>query len=206
MRSQGLVELSTISNGSTRILDFPHVAEHISKLLEALTQTGMRFPPQMLDRCLHILKHRGPRPLLRVAGRLGSDLVQQKGVQEHLDYLRKREALMQYPQFHSSGWPIGSGMVESANKNVVEARLKGAGMHWQRKNVNPMLALRNAVCNDRWQEMWQQALHHHQKLQALHRSAQAAQRAQACLSVCNPCLSDSPSSPHIIVKICHHRI
>jgi hypothetical protein len=88
---------------AVRILDFPHAAEHISKLLEALTQTGMRFPPQMFDRCLHILKHRGPRPLLRVADRLGSDLVQQKGVQEHLDYLRKREALMQYPQFHSSG-------------------------------------------------------------------------------------------------------
>jgi hypothetical protein len=108
---------------AVRILDFPHAAEHLTKLLEAVTQTGMCFPPQVLDRCLHLLKHRGPRPLLRLADRLGSDLVQHKGVQEHLDYLRKREALMQYPQFQSSGWPIGSGMVESANKNVVEARL-----------------------------------------------------------------------------------
>ena len=40
---------------------------------------------------------------------------------------------MHYPEFRRNGWPIGSGMVESANKNVVEARLKGAGMHWQRK-------------------------------------------------------------------------
>ena len=31
-------------------------------------------------------------------------------------------------------------------------------MHWERKNVNPMLALRNAVCNSRWQEMWQKAV------------------------------------------------
>ncbi|HEY6411332.1 MAG TPA: hypothetical protein VIY29_28055, partial [Ktedonobacteraceae bacterium] len=126
---------------AVRILDFPHAAEHITKLLEALTQTGMCFPPQILDRCLHILKHRGPQPLLRMADRLSSDLVQQKGVQAHLDYLRKREALMQYPAFRRDGWPIGSGMVESANKNVVEARLKGTGMHWERKNVNPMLTL-----------------------------------------------------------------
>jgi hypothetical protein len=128
-----------------RILDFPHAAEHVSKLLEALESAGMRFPPHMLDRCLHMLKHRGPRCLLRMTDRLGSNLAQQKGVQEHLEYLHKREALMQYPQFRSNSWPIGSGMVESANKNVVETRLKGAGMHWERKNVNPMLALRNAV-------------------------------------------------------------
>lgn len=86
---------------------------------------------------------------------------------------------MQYPEFQRNGWPIGSGMVESANKNVVEARLKRPGMHWERKNVNPILALRNAVCNDRWREMWQKAVLQHQKLQALQRSVRAEQRAQA---------------------------
>lgn len=45
-------------------------------------------------------------------------------------------------------------MVESANKLVVEDRLKGAGMHWAQASVNPLLALRNAVCNDRWSECW----------------------------------------------------
>ena len=180
---------------AVRVLDFPHAAEHITKLLEALEHAGMHFPPQMLDRCLHILKHRGPRSLLRMADRLRSNLAQQKEVQEHLDYLRKREALMQYRKFRSSGWPIGSGMVESANKNVVEARLKGTGMHWERKNVNPMLALRNAICNDRWREMWQKALHHHRKLRALQREAQALQQAQADLAVCKPSLAVSLPSP-----------
>ena len=61
---------------------------------------------------------------------------------------------MQYHLFHQQGWPIGSGTVESANKLVVEARLKGAGMHWKRENVDPMLALRNIVCNDRWNQEW----------------------------------------------------
>jgi hypothetical protein len=35
---------------------------------------------------------------------------------------------MQYPTYQEAGWPIGSGSVESANKLVVEARLKGVGM------------------------------------------------------------------------------
>ena len=63
---------------------------------------------------------------------------------------------MQYPQFQDAGWPIGDGAVESANKLVVEARLKGSGMHWAPDHVNPMVALRNIACNDRWDEAWPQ--------------------------------------------------
>jgi len=164
---------------AVRVLDFPHAAEHINALLEAVERANMPILPQMLERCLHILKHRAPRALLRIAEHLGNDLSQQKGVSVQLDYLRKREAQMQYPAFRQKGWPIGSGMVESGQKNVVEARLKGTGMHWQRNNVNPMLTLRNAVCNDRWREMWQKAVRQHQKQQALQRSNRAMLRAQA---------------------------
>ena len=58
--------------------------------------------------------------------------------------------------FQAQGWPIGSGIVESGNKLVVEARLKGAGMHWADCHVNPMLALRNIICSDRWKSEWPQ--------------------------------------------------
>jgi len=115
------------------------------------------FPVQMLDRCLHSLKQRGPDALVRLADRLTEGEINREEVREHLSYLRKRLALMRYPLFRRAGWPIGSGMVERANKLVVEARLKGSGMRWERTNVNPMLALRNGVCTDRWLETWQTA-------------------------------------------------
>jgi len=41
----------------------------------------------------------------------------------NLVYLEKRKDQLQYPQFQTQGWPIGSGIVESGNKLVVEARL-----------------------------------------------------------------------------------
>jgi hypothetical protein len=44
--------------------------------------------------------------------------------------------------------------VESGNKLVVEARLKGSGMHWSDSHVDGMLALRNVICSDRWKEEW----------------------------------------------------
>src|SRR5205085_7584859 len=46
------------------------------------------------------------------------------------------------------------GIAESGNKLVVQARLKGAGMHWDRSRVNAMLALRTTLCSDRWTQDW----------------------------------------------------
>lgn len=44
--------------------------------------------------------------------------------------------------------------MESGNKLVVEARLKGSGMHWAEDHVDPMLAIRNIICSNRWKEEW----------------------------------------------------
>ena len=37
---------------------------------------------------------------------------------------------MQYPAFRAQGFPIGSGLVESAGKRLVGQRAKGPGLHW----------------------------------------------------------------------------
>jgi hypothetical protein len=69
-------------------------------------------------------------------------------------YLAARRQQLRYQAFTAAGYPIASGCVESANKLVVEARLKGSGMHWARSHVDPMLALRTVTCNARWDEAW----------------------------------------------------
>ena len=190
---QSLVEIHRAD--AVRILDFPHAAEHLVKLLEALSTSGLTLPPQMMERCLHVLKHRGPGALARMAERLTETEMGREDVREHLGYLRKRLSLMQYPTFRRAGWPIGSGMVESANKAVVEARLKGTGMRWKRTNVNPMLALRNGVCNERWQETWHTASLQRRNLLTQRRHQRAALRREALQEA----LKQSPikSSPPI---------
>jgi hypothetical protein len=96
--------------------------------------------------------------LLRWYDRLPAAFREIEAVQKQVQYFRKRLSLMQYPQYQREGWPIGSGMVESANKVVVQARLKGAGMHWAPRHVNPMLSLRTATCSERWEEAWQESI------------------------------------------------
>ena len=77
-------------------------------------------------------------------------------VEANLLYFTKRAEQIQYAGFAEKGYSIGSGAVESGNKLVVEARLKGSGMHWAPENVNPMVALRTVACSDRWEEAWPQ--------------------------------------------------
>jgi hypothetical protein len=145
---------------AVRILDFPHAAQRICQIGEAVLGGEHASLAAWQSRQLHQLKHEGAVGVLQSLRSFAAAHLSLPVVAENLAYLDKREAQMHYPTFQAEGWPIGSGIVESANKLVVEARLKGAGMHWSRVSVNPLLALRNAVCNDRWAEAWQQSEAH----------------------------------------------
>src|SRR5216684_402515 len=175
---QGLVDYHRAD--AVRILDFAHAAEYVNEIGQAVQAAGGRLPPTWLTGLLHRLKHQGPARVLKhlawLAARYPSPLIQEK-----LAYLQKREAHMQYPTYQAAGWPIGSGSVESANKVVVEARLKGAGMRWGRQNVNPMLVLRNAVCNRQWHETWATSVAHRRALRTSQRQADRKPRLASAL-------------------------
>jgi len=141
---------------AVRILDFPHVGEHLYTVGQAVFGEGSPQAHSWLAEQMHQLKHTGPVSVLAEVRQLMATHPDLPDLAKELAYLEKRTALMEYPQFQAAGWPIGDGAVESANKLVVEARLKGGGMHWAQDHVDPMLALRNIACNDRWAEGWPQ--------------------------------------------------
>jgi hypothetical protein len=186
---------------AVRILDFAHAAEHISDLSKAAIDAGSTLADDWLTKQLHDLKHHGPGQVLADLQALVAEHPDVKDLSDNLAYLAKREAQMQYPTFQAAGWPIGSGCVESANKLVVEARLKGAGMHWERDNVNPMLVLRNAVCNGRWDETWQastmQRQHSRQTLRHERTQARCEQAVARFMKLLLWCM---PPTPHFPVE------
>jgi hypothetical protein len=153
---QGFIDFHCLQ--AVRILDFPHAAERVSAIGEALWGPESETTKTWLGEQLHSLKHTGPEELLAELNGLRAQHPDREAVAGNLAYLEKREAHLHYPEYQAQGLPIGSGAMESGNKVVVEARLKGAGMHWAPHHVNPMLALRNILCSDRWNEAWPQIL------------------------------------------------
>jgi hypothetical protein len=191
---------------AVRILDFAHAAEYLGQVAEQAQQVGHPLPKPWLSVLLHQLKHHGPSRVLAHLERL-EQRRSLSSLTDALRYLSKREAQMQYPQFQAEGWPIGSGMVESAHKVVMQSRLKGAGMHWEAANVNPMLALRDALRNERWSQTWQQQQqwrkdHRHAQRQTRGENKRARlllalqeQLVRLCLLLPRPTPADQPSCP-----------
>ncbi len=151
---------------AVRILDFSHAAGYLAQIAQAAFGEGTVESTQWLDAQRHALKHESPAVVLaavrqvHAAVRPRGDAPALEVVTKSLAYLEKRQAQLEYATFQQQGYPIGSGIVESANKTVVEARLKGAGMHWAPEHVNPLLALRTIACTDRWAEAWPQIVGH----------------------------------------------
>ena len=150
---QGLIEVQCPQ--AVRILDFPHAAQRLSESATEVRAAGLSLPDDWLKSQLHTLKHEGPTEMLATLRSWHESDPSLEKVADNLAYLEKREAQMQYAHYQAQQWPIGSGMVESGHKQVMQVRLKGPGMHWEAGNVNPLLALRTVVCNDRWDETWQ---------------------------------------------------
>jgi hypothetical protein len=173
---------------AVRILDFPHAAEHLSGAANAVWGLGAAAGSAWLGVQLHQLKHGDPDLALAALRALPVERDQV------LRYLEARRGQLCYAQWVAQGYPIGSGSVESANKLVVQARLKGSGMHWARQNVNPMVALRGVACSDRWEVGWPAISQHLRSERARCRGARQAER-QAARKLTVPATASAPQ-PH----------
>ena len=158
---QGFVDLQR--HDAVRILDFSHAAGYVAQVGEAVLGEETAKFQTWLTTTLHALKHGSATQVVQTLQSMQQQLEGGSASSETLErvrtavqYLDKRIAQMDYGRFQAAGYPIGSGSVESGNKVVVEARLKGAGMHWARAHVNPMVALRDVLCSERWSEDWAQ--------------------------------------------------
>jgi hypothetical protein len=178
---QGFIDLHRAD--AVRILDFPHAAQRLPLIAQAVGDSDPAAASRWVTERAQQLKEEGPAPLLAELAQLARRHPEAAGLGEHQSYLQKRQAHMQYPEYRARGLPLGSGAVESGNKLVVQARLKGAGMHWARAHVDPMLALRNVVCSDRWEEAWPQIA---ARMQAPATAARRPGRAGAAGSAVQP--------------------
>jgi hypothetical protein len=81
---------------------------------------------------------------------------QVKARDTNLGYFRNNRKRMQYGTFRKQGLFIGSGAVESACKHLVQQRFKGAGMRWTSGGFKRLMAIRTALKNRRFDQLWHQ--------------------------------------------------
>jgi hypothetical protein len=69
-------------------------------------------------------------------------------------YLSNRLDALDYPGAIKLGLPIGSGMIESGHRHVLQARLKKAGAAWLRDSADQIAHLRVLRANNKWPSFW----------------------------------------------------
>lgn len=69
-------------------------------------------------------------------------------------YLTNRTDCLDYPRALKLGLPIGSGMIESGHRHVLQARLKKAGAAWLIEHADQIANLRVLRANRQWLTLW----------------------------------------------------
>jgi len=69
-------------------------------------------------------------------------------------YLNNRLDCLDYPGALALGLPIGSGMIESGHRHVLQARLKKAGTAWLPDHADQIAHLRVLRANHQWASLW----------------------------------------------------
>ena len=136
----------TGSTGSY-LLDFYHVSEYLAKASECCAPTAKsewRFKQESLLKAndaeivLKNLKNHPEAPC---------SLKDKCHALLCYNYLSKRLHQLDYKSALEADLPIGSGEIESANRSIIQKRLKIPGAWWTIDNTNKMLHLRTLRAN-----------------------------------------------------------
>lgn len=163
-----------------RVLDFPHAQGYVADAGKVWFGEDNPEFSTWFGKASRDLKHKSPEVTLARLRELHAQARGQPDTQEviarSVAYLSKRTAMINYPYFVASHIPIGSGSVESGHKQVMQSRMKQAGMRWHPDHVDPMLVLRCLICNDRWQEGWNEIVRFRRQQRLRTRQQRAAIR------------------------------
>ena len=77
-----------------------------------------------------------------------------KTVATTISYYQRNAPFMRYDQYLARGWPIGTGVVESACGHLVKDRIQQAGMRWTKDGAHAILDLRAIRLTDDWDAYW----------------------------------------------------
>lgn len=90
----------------------------------------------------------------RKATTLGLDDARRKNADTCADYLLAKAPYLDYPTALSSGWPVGTGVIEGAVRHVVRDRMDVTGARWGLRGAEAVLKLRALRANGCWADYW----------------------------------------------------
>jgi hypothetical protein len=131
-----------------QILDFFHVCEHLWALANAHFGEGSPEASAWIHAQKgRLLENKVAEMLSEIRSWPPRTPAIAETQRKELAYLSKHAHRMRYKTFEDAGYHIGSGVMESSCRWVVQQRMKGSGMRWSSEGAESMLQLRTAWCS-----------------------------------------------------------
>ena len=155
----GLFRRQFAKKGSVAILDFYHAAGHLWKAAKAVFDGRTTLAQSLYEQWRHQLRHGDHFSVLRQLSHLiNTDGIfsdaEMKALIEVQSYFQSHFKHIHYHQFHQQDLPLGSGMIESACKWLIQQRFKGTGMRWSDEGFVHLLHLRVLWVNRRFDALF----------------------------------------------------
>ena len=140
----------------TKILDFYHAAEHLKAISEILYSSPAK-QKQWFNRMRHTLKTSPPKIFMEELEKSIGGKKDRTLLRGHA-YFKANFASINYRLFKKMSQPIGSGVIESTIRRVINLRLKGAGMFWIKENAEGLLHLRCQLKSGNWDSFYEKTI------------------------------------------------
>ena len=137
-----------------QVVDFFHACEHLSDVADHAVATDwydkyravLRDDANGIDKVIRAIRHLRDKATTTAA---------LKDLERELKFFRKHKRRMRYASLNAKGYAIGSGVVEAANKVLVNQRMKRAGMRWSIEGGQNVLTFRALIRSGRFDLAWQ---------------------------------------------------
>lgn len=133
------------------VLDIFHVTERLWDFSHCFHREGSKKAKDYVNLLYRMLLEGnvfGCIQAMKFAAELpGISKSRRKTIREIINYFDGNQDRMRYDEYIRKGIPIGSGVVESTCKVLVQQRMEGSGMRWSKPGADAMLALRAIYLN-----------------------------------------------------------
>ena len=140
-----LLRLGVPENCITETLDYYHGAEHLTELIQYIPKENQKEVEKQLKKQLWEGDVKQMRQTIK---EVLTDLDENE--LKPFKYFENNEKRVKYYQYNEKKLVVGSGIVESGIRRIINLRFKCPSSFWNRGSLEPLIYLRSILLAGRW--------------------------------------------------------
>jgi hypothetical protein len=145
-------------SGGDSVLDYYHASQHLFEALEFIHGASSAKALEHHKKYRRILRD-DARGITKIINHLKykakGDVKKRQELVREINYFKNNKHRCKYAKLKEENKPIGSGVVESACKTVVQLRCKRAGQRWEHDGGQAILRFRSLLLSNQFDTAWE---------------------------------------------------